>query len=360
MKEKSIVLTSLHNQPEIENFLRTADAELKAFAVRSARHYAANNRPQPIGDSLLPYIPEIISGYERHAADVLRMLQPETHFPDGKLDIDRSNQKQANLDYEIEELEKKIGSEEPLIKGFNADEFNMTRRKIIWVIILMMAGETAYNTGSFQAISQNMIFALVLSVAISVAVILAGHTAASMYKKAKDRTQRIGVVAGSLVIMGAVFYCFALLRTWYLSKHGVEINPLLFVVFNLFFFVVMCLISFQFLPTWEELKNSKRLQKIFQGVQKKKTELNEKRALKEKMQDALHTLNKARIRSIHYAKNITESIRTRYRETVGQFMATNNRFRTDHKTPECFSAPIPDLNIDDSYFKSTIINRKQQ
>ncbi len=360
MKQNSIALTTLHNEPEIENFLCVSDAELRALAVRSARHYASNNRPNPFGDSLLPYIPEIISGYESRAADMLRMLQPETHFPDGKLDIERANQKQANLDFEIEELEKKISTEEPQVKGFNEDEFNFTKRKIVWVIILMMAGETAYNAGSFQAISENLLFALILSVAITVAVILAGHTAASLYKKAKDRMQRIGVVAGSLIVMSVVFYCFALLRTWYLSKHGVEFNPLLFVVFNLFFFAVMFFISLLFLPTWEEMKNSKRLQKIFQGVKKNKTELIEKKALKEKMQDALHTLNKARVRSIHYAKYVTESIRARYRETVGQFIATNNRYRTDHKTPDCFSQPIPDLNIDDSYFKSSVLNRKQQ
>lgn len=360
MKQNSIALTSLHNEPEIENLLGTTDAELKALAQRSARHYAANNRPQPVGDSLLPYIPEIISGYERHAADILRMLQPETHYPDGKMDIERASLKQANLDYEIEELEKKISSEEPSVKGFNEIEFNFTKRKIVWVIILMMAGETAYNTGAFQAISENLLFALILSVAITVAVVLAGHTAASLYKRAKDRTQRIGVVVGSFTIMSIVFYCFALLRTWYLSKHGVEINPLLFAVFNLFFFVVMALISFFFLPTWEELKNAKQLEKMHEALQKKKKDLKEKKALKENMQDVLHALNKARVRSIYYAKNVTESIRTRYREAVGQFIATNNRYRTDHKTPDCFSQPIPDLNIDDSYFKSSVLNRKQQ
>lgn len=144
MKENSIALTSLHNEPEIESHLLRVDCELKALALRSARHYAAENRPLPVGDSLAPYIPEIKSGYEREAADLLRMIQPETHFPEGKMDIERAKQKEATLDWEIEELEKKIGREQPQVEGFDEREFDIRKRKIVWVIILMMAGETAY------------------------------------------------------------------------------------------------------------------------------------------------------------------------------------------------------------------------
>lgn len=162
------------------------------------------------------------------------------------------------------------------------------------------------------------------------------------------------------MVMSVVFYCFALLRTWYLAKQGVEISPFLFVVFNLFFFVVMCLISYFFLPTWEELKNSRRLQRINEALKRKKAELNEKKAIKENLKDALHALNKARVRSIHYAKYVSESICARYRETMGLFISTNNRYRTDQKTPDCFSDPIPELNIDEPYFKSSNLNRKQQ
>jgi hypothetical protein len=358
MKQNSIVLTSLYNEPEIERHFELSDINLKSIGGRTARHYASTERPLCIGDNLTPYIQELKSGYESLAADIIRRLQPEANFPDGKLDIERANQKHATLDYEIEELEKKIATEEPQVKEFNEDEFKITKRKIVWVIILMMAGETAFNTGAFQTISANPLFALILSLAITVAVVLAGHTAASLYKKAINRGQRIGVVVLSLIVMSIVFYCFALLRTWYLSKHGVEINPLLFVTFNMFFFVVMTLISFFFLPTWEELKRSKRLQKIYDSITKSKRELKEKKDMKEHLKDTLHALNKARIRSIYYAKNMTESIRARYREAVGQFIAINNRYRTDHKTPECFSQPIPDLNIDESYFISSVLNRK--
>lgn len=359
MKQNSIALTQLHNEPEIEKLMESSDAELKALAVRSARHYAAENRPLVSDDSLLQYIPEIIGGYERTASDILRLLQPETHFPDGKMDIERTNQKKANLDWEIEELEKKVRIEEPLIKDHDEREFNFTKRKILWVILLMMAGETTYNTGSFQLISENPIFTLLLSVAITIAVLLAGHTTASLYKKAETRKQKIAVVGGSLLAMSLLFFCFALLRTWYLHEKSVEINPLLFVIFNLFFFVVMCLISYFYLPSWEELRRNRQLERINTALKRKKAELSEKKNFRDKLIDSLHDLNKTRVRSIHYAKYLTDSIRARFKEAAGLFMSTNNRYRTDRKTPDCFSQTLPELKIDDTYFTSSILNRQQ-
>ena len=358
MKQNSIALTTLHNEPEIEKLLESMDASLKAEVQRTARHYAAENRPAPSGESLVSFVAPIKSGYERCATDMLRLLQPESHLPEGKADIDHKKKKEATLDWEIEELEKEIAKDKPLLEGFDHTEFDLTRRKIIWVLIGMMAGETVYNASSFQKISENLLFALLFSCTVTAAVILGGHTAASLYKQAKNRRERIAIAVLSFVFMSILFYGFAYLRVLFLKDQHQEINPLVFVLFNLFFFIVMCLISHEALPTWRELRVGRRLHKIYLAVEKKMTLLKHKKAVKEEISDSLHVLNKARVRSMHFAKYVIDCIKARYREAVGLFMATNNRYRTDHKTPNCFSEIVPDLIIDDSFYKVLMDHRK--
>jgi len=352
MKEHSIVLSSLHNQPQVETFLRKKDAELKLLAQKNARHFAERNLPALTGDSYLPLIADVKGGYERLSSETLQQLQPETHFPEGKLDISHAKEKEAALKWEIDQREEKNEKDAVLLDNFDPKAGQVWIKRTFWVIILIMLGEVLFNTMAFQVIGENLLFALLLSLGMTVAIFLFGHCAALLYKMARNRLQKIGIVVAALFISSCVFYGLALLRTEYLASNEVHVNPFLFVMINLFFFIVTGLVSFLFLPSWDEMKNHLRMMKLYRPLQERKQEIERLKAEKENLKNHLHEMTKARVRSLHYAQYVNDSISKMYREAIGIFMRVNITYRSDHKIPECFSYELPEPDFGNTDFKS--------
>ena len=49
----------------------------------------------------------------------------------------------------------------------------------------------------------------------------------------------------------------------------------------------------------------------------------------------------------HYTENTIEETKKSYEEAIGNLKSTNIKLRSDRKVPECFSDPIPALDIQD-------------
>jgi len=352
MKQNSIVITTLYSEEKIDALMQKRDGGIKLLTQKSARSLGERNLPALTGDSLVPYISEIKSSYERLSSEILQHLQPEAHFPEGKLDITRGREKEANLQWAIEQKEEKTKQEEEHLGKFNPKSMIRWVRRVFMLLGSLMFAEVLYNTKAFQVIGENLLFSFLLSLFASIGVLLFGDLTAMLYKMQPTRLRRLVVVALSFLIVGCLFYGLAILRADYLAAHGRTVNPLIFISINLFFFIVSVLVSYFFLPSWAEIKEYMHLMKIYHPLQESKRVLDSLKSEQEQLKDALNEMTKARVRCLHYAQYVNHTIDKMYHEAIGLFIRINLMYRTDRKTPDCFALELPKPDLGNVDFKS--------
>ena len=345
--ETQLTTITNHRIPAIEDLICNGEAEITQLAIKRAKHLAQSNQPAPTGDKLDPYIGEIRTASEKLAAKFAHQLQPAKHLPQGKMDIDIAEEKVATLLKEIEAKQKQNQNDLYEIDHFNPKSFQtiLTWGSLLTGIIFI--GEILFNTKAFLITGDNLLFALIISFSISVAVALAAHVAAFLYKKAKNAFQRRLVTFISLAIMTIVFLALSMLRTAYLEKHDVHISPVYFVIFNLFFFIISSVASFGILPGWEAVLKNLHDLRIYKGVQKRKKFIRKLNEEKEKIKEIIVEKSKLRLSIIYYAKYGSEWIHKIHKHGVEAFKSTNLTYRSDKKTPDCFSDVIPEPDIED-------------
>jgi len=357
MKTKIITIASGNiYDPALEDLLQKRDAELKVTAEKNSKNFAQRNLPVLVGDNLLNYTGEIKAGYEKLATEVFHYLQPEAHFPEAKVDADYFREKVKNLDTEINEKEALNQNDQNSLRDFAESSIPA---RISWAIIstlLITIGEIVFNTKAFQVTGENMLFALILSICISFAVFVFSHMTPMLYKGVNTKLQKIMVIAGALLLVTGLFTALAIFRSSYLATHDVHIQPGYFVIINLFFFIVSALLSFFVLPSWSEIKQNALLLKLQYVAKKRKKEIEQLKAEREKIMVTIMERTKVRIRIAHYANYAADRIRKMYFETLGMFKTTNLTFRNDSTPPDCFSQdpPIPDI---DNFYYSLITDK---
>ena len=360
MKTKAITLpTGNIFDPVLENMLQKKDAELKVLAEKNSKNFAQRNRPGLSGDNLSNYTAEIKAGYEKLAADVIHYLQPEAHFPEAKADADYFRDKVQKLDTEINDKEAQNQNDQSALKDFAQSSIPS---RIIWTLvctIIVTVGEIMFNTKAFQVTGENLLFAFILSVCISFAVFVFSHMTPMLYKGAETRIQRIMIVVGALLVVTILFTALAIFRSSYLESHDVHIQPFYFVIINLFFFIVSSLVSFFMMPSWLEIKENALLLKLQYIVKKRKKEIVQLLAEREKIYATILERTKIRIRIAYIANYALDRIRKMYHETLGIFKTTNLIFRKDSIPPDCFSDDPPTLEIDNFYLSLIPINNNQ-
>lgn len=351
MKTKAITLpTGNIFDPNLEEMLRKRDAEIKILAERNAKNFAQRNLPTLIGDNLSYYIAEIKAGYEKLATEVFNYLQPQAHFPEAKIDLAYFKEKQKNLETEVNTLEAENQNDIETLRNHEGDS---TLSRIIWAMvstIIITVGEIAFNTKAFQVTGESLLFALVLSICVSVAVFVFAHITPMFVKEVKTRMHKIMVISGSLLLVSLLFIALAIFRSTYLLSHDVHVQPAYFVIINIFFFIVSALVSFFILPSWTEIKENAQRLKIEFAMKKRAKVINTLKAEIQKINEILMERDKIRIRIAFYANYVIERIKKMYLETVGAFKTANLMSRNDNTPPDCFKEEPPAPEIETFYY----------
>jgi len=361
MKKNEISISNCNiYDPVMEDMMQKRDAEIKETARRNAKHFAKRNLPAPNGDNLSHYTGEIRAGYEKLAADVNFHLQPSAHLPEAKMDAEHFKEKYNKLEADKKEKEDQNRNDEYELQDFDQSSIPVRIRWALISTIIITVGEIMFNTKAFQVTGENLLFALILSICISFAVFIFAHVTPFLYKGAKNKLQRILVVAGSLSLVTVLFIALAIFRSTYLAVHDVHINPTYFVIINLFFFIVSALISYFVLPTWAEIKQNALRLKIYYAINKRKKEIEQLKIEIGKIKETILERTKIRIRIAHQANYAADRIRKMYWESLETFKTTNLAYRTDSKTPDCFNEELPEPNIEDFNYTLTTSNTLKQ
>ena len=349
MKQKLSLITieSGHHDIVLDKIIEKRHAELKEMAEQNAVFFAKRNQPRATGDKLADFIGTYKAGYEKLGAEIAQFLQPSRHFPDARMEADYYKEKDGILDAEIGKQEHENNLDMRLLGNYNPKPIT---RKIKWALILssiIMLGDTLFNTKSFLAMAENLLFALFLSICISIAVLTFSHMTAFRIKETKTILKKRVITLTALAIAAIVFAALAVFRSKYLEIHDVHISPIYFVIINLFFFIVSTLLSYSLLPSWQETKENAKKQKLQDAVDKRNVKIQQLQDEKEKIRAAIVDANKNRRLIVYGATYSNDLIKKCNYETAETFKSTNLLHRSDGLTPDCYSDPIAEPDMED-------------
>ena len=360
MQHISNILAAGYNDPTLENNIRKKDEALKELARKNAIHFAKSNRPLTKGDNLEPYVGEIKSGYEELAAYIHQYLQPMTHLPELRMDAEWAKGKKKELEAEIEKLEGQNHNDEYALGNYAPGNITARIRTAVIVTVLIGMGEVVFNTQVFQVTGGNMLFALILSIAVSVAVFILTHLTPLLYKEAESQTKKILILSGSLVLATTLFSAMAILRSVFLQQLNVVISPVYFIVINVFFFIVASLLSYYIFPTLDELKQHFAMARLTKIINRRSDEISGRKKELELLKENILQSTKEHIRAAYYARYLVERSKKLYREGLETFKSTNLSFRTDNQTPDCFYDDLPEADISHDTVKAISSNSKMR
>ena len=342
--------------PELEELIRKKDAELKEQARKNAKHLAAKNLPASSRDRLPPYIGDLNAGYGALSAFVNQRILPATHPVEGKLEIDKAKEKDKEFDLEIQKKEEKNRNAEYELAGF--DPATLIKRILLALLstALITLGEIAFNAKAFEITGHNLLFSLLLAVAISVSVYLFAHFVPIQYKRTDSDIKKKVILWGSLALITGVFIAMAVFRSQVLARNHINVNPFFFVIINVFLFVVSALVSYYLMPGWDEISRNARQFRIYNGIRKGNQEIIRLKKSRGEHKDAAIERAKFHIRVPHYAENLLERIRKLYREAVELFKQVNLINRSDSGVPDCFYEEPPELDV--NYYDFSSANSK--
>lgn len=347
MKPKEITLSQGQYDHYLEQLIITRHPELTELARKNGRHFGRINKPDPFGDKLTPFISDIKAGYEELSSTVFHKLQPQTHFPEAKMDSDYYKERDKALEANLADLEGKNQQAEYELHHFEPAELPVLGIVALFFSVLILIGEVFFNMKALQLIVDSLVSGLLASLSLAVGIVMAAHFTAYLYTRAKTKLRRwvIGIV--STTIVSIVFYIIALIRSQYLSRHDVQISPFYFVVFNLFFFCINTFLAFATLPVLEKFKDHLRHLRSFRAIKKRKKEIKKLQDQKMRLKEEKRQTEKERARIIYYAQYLNERVKRMYLEAVGIFKGTNLIYRPDKLTPDCFNDIPEDISSQD-------------
>ena len=343
---KTIKAETYRLEPVLERKIESEHNRILETSRKNALHLAEQNRPELRGDRLLPYINDQKAGYEKLVAEVHESIQPAANFPESKIDGDLYKLKCDEIDKSIQENERLNRDDKYHLGKYNPN--GMIWRVVITIIItlLVYAGEAAFNTKAFLITGDNLLFALILSICLSFGVLVFAHISMNMVKIARTVIKRRFLVAGSFVLATCLFIALAIFRSRYLEAHQITVEPKYFVIINLFFFVVACLVSYYLMPTSKEFKDNEEKRKVHRRIENRIKENKLLLARKEKIQDTIAEVTKMRIRVAYLAKYVLNRVQKMFKESQAVFISTNLNFRKDGQCPTCFNDHVDDISID--------------
>ncbi len=265
---------------------------------------------------------------------------------------------EKQLESDIENLEGQNHNDEYALGNYVPGNVTARIRTATIITALIGMGEVVFNTQVFQVTGGNMLFALILSIAVSVAVFILTHLTPLLYKKTESRTKKTLILSGSLLLATTLFSAMAILRSVFLQQLNVVIAPGYFVVINVFFFIVASLLSYYIFPTLDELKQHFAMAKRIKSVSKRCGEIMERKKELEFLRADILQSTKTHIRATYYAKYLVERSKKKYREGLETFKSTNLSFRTDNQTPDCFYDDLPEADISHDTIRAISSNSK--
>lgn len=339
---------------EIENMLDSAHAEIKPMAYSNGKSKGMKEPPLPLakGDKLIHHIADVKARYEQLGLKLLNWVLPEARQIEGRMHRDWAELHNQRLLDKINEVQKQILSLDDELRSYDPSHIASRIMKANLACSVLFVGEVVLNTQAFQVTGDNLLSSLTLSASVSAAICMGAHFAGRKYKDAKSITEKRIILIGSAIGITIVSGVIASLRSIFLQKIGMDVNPIYFTIFNVVFFVIAAIATWYLYPSKEEIKQNRELLQKYSRVQKLKAEKEKLENEQIEHEKATQEILQQNIRAVLAAEYAVERVRKLYTEAIGTFIGGNLLCRKD--IPECVGDPIPELDIPHIAFKEII------
>jgi hypothetical protein len=330
---------SYHN-PELENILYKRHNQYKKECEKNAVLLGARNTPKLTGDDFRPFIGGVVAFYRGLFAYAHQFLQPDSQGPNAKITMEWASERDKIFDEEIKKRKHANALDEHKLEDYHPTM--MTLRILFSAIVVLIygLGEVMFNTKGFQLIGENKLFAFIIALGVSTLVCVLSHVAPHFHKRAKTKRRRRLIEIGTILLVTCLFIALAILRTKVLAMQGENASPFVFIIINLFFFIVSTLFSYIIDPTLDEIREHLHFLERHLRIIRRKKEIKEIEADKIKLRDQAKAVTTLSMAITVHSKDIDELIKSMFHETVEHFKTTNIIHRTDGGVPDCFSTNI--------------------
>lgn len=358
MKSNAITTASMKPILAIDAEINDTRDQIMELAIKNARHFAAKGMPSLVGDKLTHYTDIFKTTCENKYAKLCVLINPASNFPSAKIDHDHYIENKGELDEQISQKKNQNLNERFDLGNYDPQSIPQRIRIATAVTIIILFGEVLYNTKAFQVTGESFLFALAISFCVSVGVFIAAHGVPILYKEAKTALRRRTILVSTFVIAVIFFTALANMRSNYYAHQDFFINPIYFIIINMFLFLVSALLSYFVVPSLAKLKQNSLLLKKYRVVQERENEIAHLITQRKVLRKDHVEGTQQRIETVFSANYLADSMRKIYAEGAAVFKNTNIACRVDGTTPSCFSDTLPDLDIQETTIHQFNSNRK--
>jgi len=279
MKTKNEILFGI-NVIELEQNIKSSTNKICDQARRDISSACSQ------GKSHIDYIiKEINAGLAVLKEEVNKRLNPEIQTIQTSIDQADLTNLESKIEKERAELARQKGNFEDEVERTKLT-FNWSNYKWILFSIFSLCGVDALlNFQSFQALGINLLLSILLAILIAVALGSGAHIVGSRYRATESPQSKKFWLISTIIAASIVFYCLGIIRQKYLDGMGsYATSPILWMAFNLFFFIIALLIASFKLPTKQQELEYEEFKKKQIRISHLKSEID---ALDSKFQNAV-------------------------------------------------------------------------
>ena len=346
---------------DVEQQSKLKQKEIPELSEKLGKIFGERDQPEPLGDDILPYIGEIKANAESMVPFLDDKIQIQSHIPEYNSEKIKVHEEEVRVNAENDKLTQKNNNIETDISNLNNDGNNNAIYVVLGISLALFLSESTFNTVAFEAVGDNMLFALLLALPITLTIIILAHIFGIQVRKIVDITKKRIVIVTVLLLMLPIFYILGQMRASVLEKEGANsIGTMAFIIFNYFFFGATAIIAGKYWPTREQRKKYAEYKRLKAEQVKNNLQIKLNNIHITKLNDELNEKLVFINLILFYRKNRIDEIIKLYNKAVSIFIKTNMLYRGDRKIPDCFNLPIPELNIGQNYDDYFINNKIQK
>lgn len=331
--------------PELETEIKEGRMLLLDQAETSGQATGREGLPLLKDDLLRSYIGGITASSKGLIAIIYKRIQSAIERLDGnnqKLVEDDQiadyKKQSKTLDRTNKQVQFKMGKTNPwltMLKLFGS----------LLALFIMTSSEISFTAGSLQLMGGSYLSSLTFAIGLSLGVLIwAPGSLQILNLYLHKRWQKILFSLASIAFVVAVFAGVSVFRVDSVATR-IEISPLYFILFNLFFYLAIALLIHFAFPKMVEIEESWAVFVDKIGINNR-----EKRKQKMKQQQLAIKIKRANIEAeidslYKYASALEQEVVSYHEEAINSFKNNNMVYRKDKKRPTCFDDPIPELKL---------------
>lgn len=353
-------------ETSLETIKQTLDKEHGDYTkevIHNASGLAHDNLPGVDELSYEHHVANIRGFYARLLNSIPLRLSGALQLMLGSLDlatIDERIKKQTDQHDALEKEKNYLQSDLNKINNGNPPHAYRTYTFLLWLLGL---ADVISMIGAFLALlGESYIVAIILGILFGISLFLAIKAAVLLYRdkpQISNRWMRYAIPIA--LVVSAIL--LGLMRSAQVGEEATsQITPFIFIIINIVIFFATAIVVYMFFPSEQQLQQMETCTKLETEIDTKEKTIKQIDEQITGLKTAKHQLAQDRLHIRHAQKLLCDRVQAMWQESIGIFIATNIRYRTDKQYPQCFKTPLEPLvvNHDDETINHFTIEHNEK